>query len=88
MASPSRAHDDGAAEACLEGTSSSGRRSLPGAGSQRAPQQGSREPGAAYHTGWTPGPAAPRSVRCHAARCVPRTKRQNPTASATFIETK
>ena len=40
----SRAHDDGAAEACLEGTSSSRRRRLPGADRQRAPQQGSGQP--------------------------------------------
>jgi hypothetical protein len=43
MASPSGPHDDGAAQACLEGTSSSGRRSPARAGSQRAPQQGSGE---------------------------------------------
>ncbi len=40
MPSASRAPDDGAAEACLRGTSSSGRRRLPGAARQRAPQQG------------------------------------------------
>jgi hypothetical protein len=44
MPSASRAPDDGAAEACLYGTSSSGRRRLPGAARQRAPQQGSGQP--------------------------------------------
>ena len=39
MPSPSRAHDDRAAQACLKGTSSSAGRSLPGAGRQRASQQ-------------------------------------------------
>ena len=36
----------------------------------------------------TPGGGATRSVRSQVARCVPRTKRQNPTASAAFMATK
>lgn len=33
-------------------------------------------------------PPAARSVRCHVAAWLPRKNRQNPTASAAFIETK
>ena len=50
MPSPSRAHEEGAAQAYLEGTSSSAPTRLPGAGRQRATQQGSDQVGSPIRT--------------------------------------